>query len=186
MKILDIHFYEDTGFFSVIPKHPCLLCFFLAPQGILVFNSQFSLISQSQRNQPWNWRCGHPRVYFNLNLTLANASGKWWTLSSYFNPNTHRHMQKHTHTHKTSEQFLFIETNKYLLSVHCWPETMSGILITRSTWFFLSKSPEISRINSQGNGKLQHSEMLDAGMCYGSSDVKHTPQIFKNPCTKTS
>ena len=98
MKILDIHFYEDTGFFSVIPKHPCLLCFFLAPQGILVFNSQFSLISQSQRNQPWNWRCGHPRVYFNLNLTLANASGKWWTLSSYFNPNTHRHMQKHTHT----------------------------------------------------------------------------------------
>ena len=107
MKILDIHFYEDTGFFSVIPKHPCLLCFFLAPQGILVFNSQFSLISQSQRNQPWNWRCGHPRVYFNLNLTLANASGKWWTLSSYFNPNTHRHMQKDTyarswaHAHNT-------------------------------------------------------------------------------------
>lgn len=98
MKILDIHSYEDTGFFSVIPNHPCLLCFFLAPQGTLVFNSQCSLISQSQRSQPWNWRCSHPRAYFNLNLTLANASGKWWTLSSYFNTNTHRHMQKHIHT----------------------------------------------------------------------------------------
>ena len=86
------------GFFSAIPNHPCLLCFFLAPQGILVFNSQFSLISQSQRSQPWNWRRSHPRAYFNLNLTLANASGKWWTLSSYFNTNTHRHMQKHTYT----------------------------------------------------------------------------------------
>lgn len=99
---------------------------------------------------------------------------------------TQTHAETHTHTHKTSEQFLFIEPNKYLLSVHCQSETISGILITRSTWFFLSKSPEISRINSQGNGKLQHSEMLDAGMCYGSSDVKHTPQIFKNPCIETS
>ena len=152
---------------------------FLAPQGILASNSWFNLISQSQRNQPWNWRCSHPRVHFNLNLTLSSASGKWWTSSSCSNTNTHRYMQKHTHTHKTSGQFLFIQPSKYLLSAHYVPETMSGILITRSTWFFLSKSPGISRTKSQANGKLQHSELLDPGMYYRNCDMKYIPQIFK-------
>lgn len=43
----------------------------------------------------------------------------------------------------------------------------------------LSKSPEMSRTNTSADRKLQYSELLDWGIYYGNSHVKHVPQIFK-------
>lgn len=90
-----------------------------------------------------------------------------------------QHKHTDTHAHRASEQVLFIRPNTYLLSSYYVPEMMSGVLITTLTSSLLSKSPEISRTNTQVNRKLQHSELLDWGMCYGGSDVRYVPQIFK-------